>query len=87
MIPSGTAVRRRKRRGDIHISRKLHAKGISIIVGSSSSSEGDAKFKLSNLSCVIPSILKYFYFPADEDDEVKVLESSGTLKRRVTEPR
>lgn len=34
-----TTVRRRKKR-DIHISRKLHAKGISIIVGSSSSSEG-----------------------------------------------
>ena len=31
---------RRRRKRDIHISRKLHEKGISIIVGSSSSSEG-----------------------------------------------
>lgn len=36
-------VRRRKKR-DIQISRKLHARGISLIVGSSSSSEGKDEF-------------------------------------------
>ncbi|XP_028409057.1 uncharacterized protein LOC114531641 [Dendronephthya gigantea] len=40
VVKPDAVVRRRKKR-DIHISRKLHAKGISIIVGSSSSSEDE----------------------------------------------